>query len=275
MAAPSWRWTLLRWLRNLLIVYVGVCLVLKLLENKLLYFPVTAQQDWQAPPSSEIQDVELASADGNTIHAWWLPRSGAKEALLYFHGNAGNLSHRGGSIVKLSEKLGVSVLIIDYPGYGKSSGSPSEAGCYQAGEAAYNWLVEKQAVAGPNILLYGGSLGGGIAVDLASRKPHRALILAKTFTSAPDAGADLYPWLPVRWLMSNRFDNLGKIGKCTRPVFIGHGDCDELIPCRHSQRLYAAANEPKHFLMLVGSDHNARLPERFFDELNEFLAKNP
>lgn len=273
--APSWRSRWFRVLQGALIVYVGVCLVLKFFENKLVYQPLTAREDWQPSPSAEIQDVELANADGNTIHAWWLPCAGAKQALLYFHGNAGNLSHRGGSILKLRDWLTVSVLIIDYPGYGKSTGSPSETGCYQAGEAAYDWLVDKQGILPRNILLYGGSLGGGVAVDLASRKPHRALILAKTFTSAPDAGGDLYPWLPVRWLMSNRFDNLGKIGKCTRPVFIGHGDCDGLIPCQHAQRLYDAANEPKHLLILSGSDHNDPLPEVFFRELKKFLADNP
>jgi fermentation-respiration switch protein FrsA (DUF1100 family) len=266
---------MMRALVGLLLVYLGVCLVLKFFENSLVYRPTLATQHWQEKPTSEIQDVELTSADGTSIHAWWLPCPGADEALLYLHGNAGNLSHRGRAIVELREWLGVSVLIIDYPGYGKSSGRPTEQGCYDAGEAAYAWLVDQRKIAPEKILLYGGSLGGGIAVDLASRKPHRALILAKTFTSTPDVAANLYPWLPVRWLMSNRFDNLAKISRCHRPVFIGHGDVDDLIPFAHGQRLFTAANEPKHFVNLVGSDHNAPLPQSFFAELKQFLAANP
>src|SRR5439155_16684153 len=102
------------------------------------------------------------------------------------------------------DRLGVSVFIIDYPGYGKSEGRVSEAGCYQAADAAYAWLIDEQHIAPRNIIFYGGSLGGGVAVDLASRREHRALLLVNTFSSLPDTAAHLYPWLPVRWVMRNR-----------------------------------------------------------------------
>ena len=267
--------TIWRTSRFVLIVYLGVCLVLLFLENKLVFHPATAARDWEPKPTEEIVDVDLTSADGTNIHGWYYPAAQADQALLYLHGNAGNLSHRGQSIVLLSKVLGVSVLIIDYPGYGKSGGKPSESGCYLAADAAYDWLVVQQQFAGEKILLYGGSLGGGVAVDLASRKPHRALVLAKTFTSAPDVAASLYPWLPVRWLMANRFDNLTKIKQCHRPVFISHGDADTLIPHEQGQRLFAAANQPKFFLALPGSNHNDRLPREFFIELKSFLADHP
>ena len=103
----------------------------------------------------------------------------------------------------------------------------------------------------------------------------RALILAKTFTSMPDTGAALYPWLPVRWLLSNRFDNIAKIKNCTRPVFIAHGNKDTLIPFAQGKRLFETANEPKQFLTLEGADHNDPLPMEFFTALNDFLEKNP
>ena len=261
--------------RLMVLTYLGVCLVLWFFENLLVFRPTTADQDWQPKLIADIEDVELTLADGTALHAWWLPCPGGDETLLYFHGNAGNLSHRGGSIIKIRQLLNVAVLIIDYPGYGKSGGRPSEQGCYQTADAAYEWLIDKRKIAPEKILLFGGSLGGGVAVDLASRKTHRALILAKTFTSAPDVGASAYPWLPVRWLMRNRFDSLGKIGKCRRPVFIGHGDADGLIPFAQGKRLFEAANEPRQFLALFGADHNDPLPEVFFTELRRFLAANP
>src|SRR5262249_54030964 len=155
--------------------------VLMALENWLVYYPTSASQEWHEPPNARVQDIELLSADGTRIHAWWCPVEGARGALLYCHGNAGNLSQRVGSVAGLQHILKESVLIFDYPGYGKSGGKPSEAGCYAASEAAYQWLVDKQQIPPERILLYGGSLGGGVAVDLASRRPCRALVLVKTF----------------------------------------------------------------------------------------------
>jgi fermentation-respiration switch protein FrsA (DUF1100 family) len=244
--------------------------VLLALENSLVYHPTTAAEHWVPPPAAGIQDVEL-SAGGTAIHGWWYPHAKADGALLFLHGNAGNLSHRGGSVVRLHDRLGVSVLIIDYPGYGKSGGSPSEAGCYAAADAAYDWLTKERRVPPERLLLYGASLGGGVAVELASRREHRALILTRTFTSMPDVGAGLYPWLPVRLLMRNRFESLAKIGGCRRPVFIAHGTADTLIPFRHGERLYRAANEPKKLFAMAGVDHNDDLPEAFFVELRTFL----
>jgi fermentation-respiration switch protein FrsA (DUF1100 family) len=253
--------------------YLGVILVLMALENYLVYHPARASQDWQPPPSPRVQDVELHTPDGTRIHAWWFPYEGARGAVLYCHGNAGNLSHRGGGILAMQQVLHEAVLIFDYPGYGRSGGKPSEAGCYAAAEAAYDWLVRKQQV-GPNqIILYGGSLGGGVAVELASRKPHRALLLLKTFTSLPDVAGRMYPWVPVRWLMRNRYDSLRKIGKCTRPVFIANSTADRLVPFAQGERLYAAAHEPKSFYRLDGADHNDPVPAGLFTAFREFLAK--
>jgi fermentation-respiration switch protein FrsA (DUF1100 family) len=264
-----------RVLRVLVLAYLGVCGVLWLVENSLLYRPSTAQDDWEPVPFADIEDVDLTAADGTRIHTWFLPCPGADGALLYCHGNAGNLSHRGGSIAKLRDLLKVHVLIFDYPGYGKSGGRPTEQGCYLAADAAYAFLTDKRQIQAPKILLYGGSLGGGVAVDLAARKAHRALVLVKTFTSAPDAGANLLPWFPVRWLMRNRFDNMAKIKNCTRPVFIGHGTRDTLIPFTQGKRLFEAANEPKQFFTLEGDNHNDPLPLEFFATLRAFLEKNP
>jgi hypothetical protein len=217
----------------------------------------------------------MTTADGTKIHGWWYPRDKAAGALLYLHGNAGNLSHRGAIMVQLSDALGESVLLIDYPGYGKSEGSPSEAGCYAAGEAAYAWLSQTKNIPPEQILLYGKSMGGGVAVDLASRHKHRALILVNTFTSMPDVGQHHYPWLPVRWLMRNRFDSLAKIKECKRPVFMAHGTADRVIPYVLGERLFAAVEAEKKFCPMPGVDHNDPLPEAFFTQLREFLRKVP
>jgi len=267
------------WQRSLVYVFVGyagLVLMLVMLENKLVYMPTSAKREWVPPPSKDIADVDLTCADGTRIHAWYCSHPTSDQALLYFHGNAGNLSHRGNSIVKLRELLGVSVLIIDYPGYGKSNGSPTEQGCYQAADAAYEWLTGTKKFAPKKILLYGGSLGGGVAVDLASRKEHRGLVLVKTYTSLPDTARSIYWWLPVpiSALMTNRFDSMVKIEKCRRPIFIAHGTTDEIIPYAQGERLFAAANEPKQFFSMPGADHNQALPIEFFTSLREFLAKN-
>ena len=215
--------TVVRWLLILGCAYAAICVIMMFFENALVFHPAPASSFWVAPPSPDVRDVVLASTDGAQIHAWWLPCPASSGALLYLHGNAGNLSARGESIVRLRETLGLSVLIIDYPGYGKSSGTPSEQGCYHAAAAAYAWLTQEQKIAPSEIVLFGKSLGGGIATYLACRNEHRALVLVKTYTSLPDVGAYLYPFLPAHLLMRNQFDSLSRIADCHRPVFVDHG----------------------------------------------------
>lgn len=267
-----------RWILEAAVIYVGVIVVLSALENWMLYHPTPASEEWIDPAAYnlKVDDVELHTADGTRLHAWWCPVESAANnhntgALLYCHGNAGNLSFRAYAIPSWHKFLHVPVLIFDYPGYGKSAGKPSEKGFYAAADAAYEWLIQTKGFSPDSILIYGGSLGGGVAVDLASRRPHRALIVAKTFTSIPEVGQSMYPWLPVRWVMRNRFDNLAKIGQCHRPLFIAHGTSDNLVPFRLAKELYEAANEPKHFVILEGRDHNDAHPPEMFQELRKFL----
>jgi fermentation-respiration switch protein FrsA (DUF1100 family) len=257
-----------------LVGYVGVILMLLALENSLVYHPVRASDEWVPAPDPRTQDVELVSSARARIHAWWLPHGRPRGALLYCHGNAGNLSHRGEAVMEWHRGLELSVLIFDYPGYGRSGGKPSEAGCYAAGDAAYDWLTKQAGVPAEEVILYGGSLGGGVAVDLASRRPHRALVLCAAFSSLPELAQELYPWLPARWLVRNRFDNLAKIARCHRPVFIAHGDCDTLIDGAHAERLFAAANEPKRYFVMEGHGHYESADEPFFAALRQFLDEN-
>jgi uncharacterized protein len=264
----------------LLIVYVfmGWLVVLLLLENWFLFQPTTYAQNWVPPPPGlDPQDVELTSADGTRLHAWWCappdwtPEQGA---LLHCDGNAGNLSYWGEEALGWKRDRRTAVLLFDYPGYGRSGGQPSEAGCYAAADAAYDWLVHEKKVPASRLLLYGQSLGGAIAIDLASRRPHRALIVVSAFTSFPDMAQKTFPWLPGRYLVRNRLDNLSKITRCPGPVFIAHGNADELIPFRQGERLFAAALAPrKLFYTMAGFDHNAIDP-KMYESLMKFLAES-
>jgi fermentation-respiration switch protein FrsA (DUF1100 family) len=252
---------------RLIYTYVVIVVVLLFLENWLLFRGATAADSWDpAPTWCTVEDVSLTSADGTSIHAWWLkspdwrPENGA---LLFAHGNGGNLSHRAESVEFWVKEKNVAVLLFDYPGYGKSGGRATEAGCYAAADAAYDWLTGAQKVPPARVILYGGSLGGAVAVDVATRRPCRALILVSTFTTFPDVAQDQYPFLPARWLVRNRFDSLGKIRQVTRPVFVVHSDCDTLIPYEMGQRLFAAANEPKELFTMHECHHDGGNKEAF------------
>jgi len=245
--------------------------VLLLLENWLVYHPTAPEAGWQPVAGQGLEEIHLTAADGTDIHALWAPRAESDLALLYCHGNAGSLLHRVGAVLELRKTLDVSVLIFDYPGYGFSAGKPSEAGCYAAADAAYDWLAQRMPP--ERIVLYGKSLGGGVAVDLAARRPHHALVLMKTFTSLPDVGQAHFPWLPARWLMRNRYDSLAKIGSCSRPLFMAHGDRDELVPLVQGQRLYEAAAQPKQFYLMDGTGHNDPLPPSCLAALADFLHR--
>jgi uncharacterized protein len=257
--------------------YLAVVAVMLSLEDRLLYLPGSAEQ-WFAPPAGlPVQEVELTGRDGNRVCAWWSAPPGWKPAdgaVLFSHGNGGNLSHRGWALRPWRDEMRLAVLLYDYPGYGRSGGRPTEAGCYAAADAAYDWLVEAQKVPGERVILYGGSLGGGIATDLAARRPHRALVLVSAFTSFPDIAQQCYPWLPGRWLVHNRFDNLGKVASCRGPVFIAHGRDDTLIPLRHAERLFAAARAPKQFVIMANYTHNDAPNPDVFPVLRRFLDEH-
>jgi fermentation-respiration switch protein FrsA (DUF1100 family) len=243
------------------------------IENKLVFHPAHPTADDDLPPEPPVRDLTLRTADGIPVHARWCPRTGAAGAVIYCHGNGGNLEIRARPVRELGRALGESVLIFDYPGYGTSGGTVTEASCYAAADAAYDWLTRERGMSPERILIFGESLGGGVAVDLASRQPHRALVLVKTFASIPDVAADHVPLLPVRWLVTNQFDNAAKIGRCVGPVLIAQGDCDHVVPFEHGLRLAKAAGSAAQFVVLKGSDHNDPLPPEFYAELREFVDR--
>ena len=258
--------------RGVVLGYVGIILLLVCCEHWLVFVPATAAERWADKPAWEIEDVALTTADGTLLHAWWWPAHHENEALLFLHGNGGNLTDCRDMFCRLRSALDMPLLIVDYPGYGKSGGTPSEQGCYQAADAAYDWLREREIPA-RDIVLFGDSLGGGVAVELASRRDCRALVVVKTFTRLPDVGSHLYPILPVRWLMRHHFDSLSRIGQCQRPVLVAHGTADTFVPFELGQRLYEAANEPKLFVPLEGGVHDDHLPDELLAKMKAFVQE--
>jgi len=250
------------------VAYGAVLLLVFLFQPRLIYFPQVEREHTATPRAAglDFEDVALHTADGIKLHGWWVPARDTRGTVLLMHGNAGNISHRLGYLTMFN-RLGYSVLLFDYRGYGKSGGSPGEEGTYLDAEAAWQHLTEARNLKSQDIVLVGESLGGGVATWLALKYPPRALVLASTFTSVPDMGAQVYPWLPVRLLARIVYDNIARIREIQVPVMIAHSRGDDIIPFAHGQALFAAAREPKQFLELAGG-HN----EGFLFSRNEWIA---
>ncbi|HTN73664.1 MAG TPA: alpha/beta hydrolase [Pirellulaceae bacterium] len=273
-AAQRYGWLAWRMVRPFLVAYLVVLLMLMILENSLTYVPTKHPQgDWQ-PPGLKFEDAEFASTDGTPLHGWFSEVADPLAVVLFCHGNAGNVTHRAEVIAALN-KMQATVLVFDYRGYGKSGGSPHEAGVLADARAARKWLAERASLPETEIVLMGESLGGGVAVHLAAHDGARGLVLEDTFTSLPDAAAIHYPWLPVRLLMRGKLNSLASIANYRGPLLMSHGDADSIVPYRLGQQLFAAANEPKQFLTHDGADHNAERSLEFYEALNQFLRKLP
>jgi len=247
---------LVRLVLVLLVAYLGLCLVVYLTQAKLLYFPGPPPGSTPAAFGLEFRELELHATDGVRLHGWFLPAkdAGATRAVLVSHGNAGSIEGR----IELAQtflELGWSVLLYDYRGYGKSSGTPDEDGTYRDAEAAYAELTVATGIPAERLVLYGESLGAAITLELARRHPCAAVISESAFTSLPDIGAGVYPFLPVRYLSRFHYDNLAKVAELGVPLLILHSPTDELVPFAHAERLFAAAREPKRLVRTSGG-HN-------------------
>lgn len=230
--------------------------------------------NWE-PAGLEFEDAWFVADDGTKLHGWYCPHENAVAVALFAHGNAGNVSSHAETLRLLHDRHRLAVLTFDYRGYGRSAGEPNEQGVLQDARAARAWLAEREHIAETDIVLIGQSLGGGVMVDLAAADGARGLVLANTFTSLPDAAAHFMPLVPTRLLMQNRLDSLSKIGNYHGPLWQVHGDRDRIIPYRLGRRLFAAANEPKQFVINRGGDHNDPLSEENTESLDRFLAGLP
>ena len=238
----------------LLSVYLGLCLVIFFLQERLLYFPDPRLIASPAAVDLEFETVDITTEDDLRLSAWWIPAQQARGVLLFCHGNAGNISHRLESIRQFHQ-LGLSVLIFDYRGYGESQGKPSEQGTYRDVMAVWRYLTVKRRIPAESVVVFGRSLGAAVAAHLAARVAPGAVILESAFTSVPDMAARLYPWLPVRWLNRIEYPVARDIQTIQAPVLILHSPADEIIPYDMGRTLYGLAHEPKDFVELRGG-HN-------------------
>ena len=253
-----------------LIIYIVVSLGLvffyvKYLEAKSVFFPSKGLQASPGDISLTFQDVYLNTKDGVQIHGWFLPHQEAKYTLLFCHGNGGNLSGRLDKILVLRQAK-VNIFIIDYRGYGLSSGKPTEKGVYLDAKAGYDYLISKKNIKPEQIVLYGESLGACVVIDLASRKKVRGLIAEGVFSSGQDIGKVFYPYVP-KFILPNVFDSLGKINKIKIPKLFLHSAGDEVVPIKLGKKLYQAAPEPKYFVEIPGG-HNSI----YFDSKDKYLV---
>jgi len=262
-----------RIVRLLLVCYLVLVLILMFFEESFIFFPTRHPDGNWRPVGLDFRDAEFQAADGTRLHGWYVPHENPRAVVLFCHGNAGNLSHRAPMLQTLHDQVGVSVLIFDYRGYGRSEGKPDESGVLADGRAARAWLAKEAGIPETEIVLMGRSLGGAVAVDLAAADGARALVLESTFSSMPDVAAHHYPWFPVRYLMRTRLDSAAKIAGYRGPLLQSHGAADTIVPIEFGRRLFAAAeaSRPKEFVVFGGLDHNDPQPPAYYDKLIAFL----
>ncbi|HET6370512.1 MAG TPA: alpha/beta hydrolase [Nitrospiria bacterium] len=226
------------------------------MEKSFIFFPEKEIVETPADAGLAFDDVYLKTSDGVKINGWFVPSAGSRTTLLWFHGNAGNIGHRVDPIRRLHDALNVNILMIDYREYGKSNGEVSEEGTYRDAIAAYDYLLTRSDVDPKRIVLFGQSLGAGVAVELALKRKAAGLILEAPFTSIAAMAKAAFPWLPIGGLLSTRYDNLSKIARVNVPLLILQGDRDEVVPYAQGRQLFEAAKEPKTFYTIQGAGHN-------------------
>ena len=247
---------LLNFVVGALILFLVLLILARWQERNGLFFPSRELYRSPATEGLAFEDVNLIS-DGHIVHGWYMPGS-AQKAVLWMHGNAGNIADRLDQAVEMKRALGVSSLMFDYRGYGKSEGRPTEEGLYRDSAAAFNWLIGERGYEPEEVILYGHSLGSAPAVDLALGAGTGAggLVLESSFTSAAAMARRMYFGLPIHLIMSVRLDNVGRISGVKMPLLVIHGDRDSVVPFRMGRELYEAAPEPKTFLPLSGGEHS-------------------
>ena len=268
---------LIRMLQSAIFIIVSVWVLLSVMlhffQEHFIYFP---QSEIVATPeviSLDYEELTLTTSDGIEINAWWIPHSNARATLLFLHGNAGNISHRLDSI-NIFYQLGLSVLIIDYRGYGKSTGKPSEQGTYIDAETAWRYLIDEKKIKNNEIIIFGRSLGGAVASWLAEKYPSAALILESNFTSIADIGSHYYPYLPTKMLARIKYPSIDRMSNIKSPLLVIHSADDDIVPYKFGKQLFEKANKPKLFMDIVGGHNEGFLisGNKYSDGIDHFIT---
>ena len=251
-------------------------LYLRWFERSNIFFPSRHIESTPDSVGLAYEDVTFSTSDGVALNGWFVPYGGeARGTILICHGNAGNISHRL-HIIRLFHDMGLNVFIFDYRGYGKSRGWPSEKGMYLDARGAYEYLVNRSDVNADEVIVYGKSIGGVVAVDLAASAAPKLLISNSAFTSTRDMARDIYPFLPAKLFITQQFDAYSKIDRITVPKLIIHSTEDEIVPFDHGERLFEKAGQPKEFYLMHGGHNDAvfEYETEFVKEIDGFLRKH-
>lgn len=269
----------MRTIATLIAAAVGFYLLLSVLlffmQERMLFLARMPGRQLETTPRDvgfEYVDVNFETADGVSLHGWYVHADKPRGTVLFLHGNAGNISHRLDSIAIFHE-LGLDTFIIDYRGYGQSEGKTSEEGTYRDAEAAWEYLVTERGLDPARIVVFGRSLGGAVAAELATHHTPAALIVESSFPSVAEMASHLYPFIPVRHMLRLRYPVIDYVTRITSPILIVHSRDDDIIPFAMGQALYEAAPEPKAFLELAGDHNNGFLlsRNRYRQEVGEFI----
>jgi len=256
------------------------------IENRLIFHPAASLERTPADVGLNFEDVFFTTRDGVRLHGWFVPHRNAHSTLVWFHGNAGNISHRVENIKLLHELVRVNVFIFDYRGYGRSDGRPSEQGTYLDGEAALELIGNKLGDENrKKIILFGRSLGAAIATEMATRFVSQALILESPFVSIAEMARTILPFFPIGPFLQTQYNVGERIKKIRGPLLVLHGDQDEIVPIEQGRKVFDAAPEPKTFFPIAGAAHNDTYivgGKNYFRQLKDFidqtalaLAANP
>ncbi len=252
-------------------LYVVVALAIYLGQRRLLYFPDPVRTPPAGLGLAGVEEVVLATSDGERIIAWWARARPGQPTLLYFHGNGGSLAFRAERIRRY-HAAGRGILMMSYRGYSGSTGSPSEAANVADAALGYRYLIAN-GVPAHDIILYGESLGTGVAVQTAARMEVGGVILDAPYTSVVDVGAAVYPFLPVRWLAKDRYDSLAVIGEVRAPVLVVHGERDTVIPVSMGRQIHAAVTAPKEIVTYPLAGHDDHSLHGSYEAINGWIDR--
>ncbi len=250
--------------------YFAIMLLMFLLQRHIIYHPEKNSGTPQENGFAAAQEVEILTKDGERLHGWYAPPTTKAETIIYFHGNAGHLGHRAYKLNAFAE-AGYGVFSVHWRGYGSSTGRPTEAGLMEDARAAINWLK----LPAEKLIMYGESLGSGVAVRMANEFPARLVMLEAAYISVQKRGQELYPWLPVKYLLRDNFDSYHFIDKINAPLVMIHGDADAVIPVSHGKTLLEKSVQPKKLYIYEGIGHTDFSLEQILAPLTTALSEMP